>query len=197
MSAALCGILLIHSVSAATLEGFARHYGKSCSTHPVFIDHKNIRPWTFRSRNFSIVMERTTLGDLQKQYKGEIQQNDNARWLCYHSQAENVTWWFIARNTSEHNNLSTIMLASMDHHAKCATPARPIYLSGIPAPLLGATRDEIANYFKIPSARISLCQRFISMATSKNSSTINALDYYFKNDQVVGMSLEQLTRKKE
>lgn len=186
---ALCGILFCLPATAATLDGFARHYGERCAA----TDSERELPAKFRSRNFSIVMERTTLSDIQKQFKGEIQQNARSQWLCYHSQAENLTWWFISRTDVEHGNLSTIMLAPIDHKAHCDIPDRPVYLSGVNIPSLGATRAEVASHFKTAAGGKADCQRLATTLASKDETTVNGVNYYYDDDRVAGMSIEQLT----
>ncbi|WP_139356373.1 hypothetical protein [Izhakiella australiensis] len=190
---ALCGALLCQQAVAASLDGFGRHYNARCAAPAAKIDSERALPAKFRSRNFPIVLERTTLDDIQQQFKGDIQKNDREEWLCYHSQAENLTWWFISRTDIEHGNLSTIMLSAIDNKAHCDIPARPIYLSGVTVPSLGATRSEVADYFKSPASARASCQQFETRADSKDESTINALRYYYENNQVAGMSFEQLT----
>lgn len=189
MLAALCGTLLCLPAVAATLDGFARHYGERCATS----DSERQLPAKFRSRNFSLVMERTTLADIQKQFKGEIQENAREQWLCYHSQAENLTWWFISRTEIEHGNLSTILLAPLDHKAKCDIPSRPVYLSGVNVPSLGASRAEVAGHFKVAASGKANCQRFATVLASKDENTTNELSYYYDDDRVAGMAIQQLT----
>ncbi|PIJ50234.1 hypothetical protein BL250_12650 [Erwinia sp. OLTSP20] len=191
--AVLCGTFLSQQVLAATLNDFARHYGGRCATPAARIDSERLLPAKFRSRNFPIVLERTTLKDIQQQFKGEIQKNDGAEWLCYHSQAENLTWWFISRTDIEHGNLSSIMLSAIDHKAHCDVPARPIYLSGVTVPSLGATRREIADYFRIAPSTHGNCQQFETRVDSKDESTANVLQYYYEENHVSGMAFEQLT----
>ncbi|SFN23266.1 hypothetical protein SAMN05216516_10434 [Izhakiella capsodis] len=189
----LCSSLLTQHAVAATLDGFSRHYNSRCGSPAAKIDSQRALPAKFRSRNFPLVLEHTTLSDIQRQFKGEIQKNNRDEWLCYHSQAENLTWWFISRTNIEHGNLSTIMLSAIDYKAHCDIPARPVYLSGVTVPSLGATRNEVAHYFKSPISARDNCQQFETRIDSKDANTINSLRYFFEDNQVVGMSFEQLT----
>ena len=181
-------ILLSNACFAARMKGFgARYYDEDTENYSEEHDtNKSLIPDIVIGGN-SYVMEVSTLDDISKHTRVDINKDDQASWICLKSKG--VNYWFISDNEMGGGDLTAIALA--EDGSNCTPYVGELKVFVKNAPMLDASRSKLSSFFVRPEKDIVMYCKGVEKPDEYTQW--NCIQYYLKGDRIQGLFISQGT----
>lgn len=178
---------------SATLSGPVAWLEKGCAGENGQLETGQPLPGVFTADGARVVLEETTLEDIQRLFGGTLQENGESRWVCYQDKPGNRAYWFISYMPMQQGRVSSLAVTPLEKHNLCGQPARPLSLTGVTLPAPGADLAAINHHFHTAVPPGAACATLFHSREAGQFTTLNSVHYLFNQDRAVGMMFSQVT----
>ncbi|MDV5139113.1 hypothetical protein [Chimaeribacter arupi] len=178
---------------SATLTGANAWLEEECAGDNGQLETRQPLPGIFTAGGTQVVLEETTLDDIQRLFGGSVQESGQRRWVCYQDKHENRAYWFISYLPMQQGRVSSLAITPLADHNMCGQPGKPLHVTGVTLPAPGADLTVINHHFQAAIKPGSTCASLFHSREAGQFTVLNSVSYRFVHDHAVGMMFSQVT----
>jgi hypothetical protein len=177
----------------ATLTGPEAWFEEECAGENGQLETGQPLPGVFTAGGSRVVLEETTLDDIQRLFGGTLQDNGESRWVCYQDKHKNRAYWFISYLPMQQGRVSSLAITPLANHNLCGQPVKPLHITGVTLPAPGTDLPAINHYFQAAIKPGSTCATIFYSREAGQFTTLNSASYRFEHDRAVSVMFSQVT----